>query len=535
MKKSVYLFVVLFFSFILVGCKDATESSFQVSLIVNGITYEELTFYPSDESRPLPFPELDEELFLGWSNGSDLYFDEYTPIEGASLTAVVENISDVLTYQVAASDSRCIEIVQYTGNATYLVIPPTIDDFVVNGIMSNAFKNTGIVSIYLPVEASVYSLGFTENYYLEEVHYYGEYILPVEKVIGNTEYEAILSENADDCVVSSVSVEGKAYTFSEGCPIIEVTDVDSVTIAGTIYSNYVVLMEPNLVESISTNFVIGSFTNNPVLKSVDIPASNYFFDTDSIIDSPLLGDLIVSENSISLKTIDHVLYTFDGTRLLYYPSGLTDLSFTIPDAVTSISSTAFEYNTVLETIVIPSGYHGEFLVNGLSGLKNIIVNEGNTFYYAVDGVLYSNQHELIKYPASKEGSSYTVSSGTLVISAWAFSENQNLTSIDLGSSITTIDDYAFLGSVQLNNINIPSSVTMIRMYVFHDSSIDTIIINRSVVVDETITRILSWIDISTTETLYRIYVPDDSVEAYCADDYWGAYSAYIHPLSSYQE
>ena len=74
-----------------------------------------------------------------------------------------------------------------------------------------------------------------------------------------------------------------------------------------------------------------------------------------------LESIEVDEENPSMKSVDGVLFSKDGTRLYCYPIGKQQKVYTIPDAVEWIGASAFEGSQNLTTLTIPSGvtYIGE--------------------------------------------------------------------------------------------------------------------------------------------------------------------------------
>ena len=74
-----------------------------------------------------------------------------------------------------------------------------------------------------------------------------------------------------------------------------------------------------------------------------------------------LESIEVDEENPSMKSVDGVLFSKDGTRLYCYPIGKQQEVYTIPDAVEWIGASAFEGSQNLTTLTIPSGvtYIGE--------------------------------------------------------------------------------------------------------------------------------------------------------------------------------
>ena len=95
----------------------------------------------------------------------------------------------------------------------------------------------------------------------------------------------------------------------------------------------------------------------------------------------LLKNFKVNENNNSYKTIDGVLYSIDGTKLIKYPTAKDDVEYTIPSNVTTIASGAFGYSK-LEKINIPSTIEevGAEAFYGSTGLKEVNINLKNISY-----------------------------------------------------------------------------------------------------------------------------------------------------------
>ncbi len=179
---------------------------------------------------------------------------------------------------------------------------------------------------------------------------------------------------------------------------------------------------------------------------------------------------------------------------LTLPSSLTEIpdeafavctslsSIDIPPTVETIGTEAFRMCTALDYVLIPASVKtikdNAFL--GCSGISAFGVAGGNKVYSVSNGCLYGplespydtdiynpvNEKALIQYPGAKNGTSYTVDSGTLHIADYAFGDNKKLTEIVLPAGLKTIEAYAFNNCTALSSITIPSTVTYIGPQAF---------------------------------------------------------------------
>ena len=177
-----------------------------------------------------------------------------------------------------------------------------------------------------------------------------------------------------------------------------------------------------------------------------------------------------SDNNVVIPDkIDNAVVTSIGSRAFYKYNGLTNI--TIPSSVTGIEKSAFYGCTNLTSINIPASvkFIKEKALTGCSSLANISVDNDNTNYKSIDGVLYSkDETNILCYPVAKKDKNYTISNSTIIIESNAFNGCINLTSIAIPNTVKNIGYRAFGGCTGLTGINIPDSVTSIVNSAFID-------------------------------------------------------------------
>ena len=148
-------------------------------------------------------------------------------------------------------------------------------------------------------------------------------------------------------------------------------------------------------------------------------------------------------------------------------------TITIPDSVKTIGEFAFAYCPNLTTVTIPSSVAligGEVSSSSAfwscKSLTGIYVDEGNSVYSSMDGVLYTKaQDELLVYPCGRQGH-FTMPYGATAIGNQAFKACEGLTGITIPDSVDIIGPSAFSGCTGLAEVALPNSVTTIELLAF---------------------------------------------------------------------
>jgi len=171
-------------------------------------------------------------------------------------------------------------------------------------------------------------------------------------------------------------------------------------------------------------------------------------------------------NLIGTLTIPNSV-TYIGDWAFLGCSGLTTGTLTIPNSVTTIGKQAF-YGCRFTSVTIGSGVTSigeDAFVYG--NLTEITVDYGNTAYSSQEGILYNkNKTTLVRYPASKTDSTFTIPNSVTSIESDAFYGCSYLTSVIIPNSVTSIGSSAFYNCSYLTSVIIPDSVTSIGWSAF---------------------------------------------------------------------
>jgi len=196
-----------------------------------------------------------------------------------------------------------------------------------------------------------------------------------------------------------------------------------------------------------TTLESSSFSDCLSLTTVAIGEGTTTIGSFAFRNCPLLEDLSVSPTNPAFTVLDGVLYSKDLTTLIRYPPNKPGTDFTIPSAVSTVSSFSFQFARNLTQLVLNEGLENVFtgafanleLLTEITipanvtvmarsaftrsnSLTSIHVDPANPEFSSIAGVLFNkNQTSLISYPSGKPDLTYQIPEDTITVGDAAFS------------------------------------------------------------------------------------------------------------------
>ena len=147
--------------------------------------------------------------------------------------------------------------------------------------------------------------------------------------------------------------------------------------------------------------------------------------------------------------------------------GISAMTITIPDTVSTIAEEAFSKNPALTSFHVGASLNslGDYALGENDNLATLSVSPANASFVVDDGALYHNDlsvRTLVRYAPASSASEATVAAGTTAVGAGAFENATALRRVVLPEGLTTISDEAFDGCANLVDMVMPASVEVVR-------------------------------------------------------------------------
>ena len=328
-------------------------------------------------------------------------------------------------------ESGTITIIEYIGPGGSVIIPNQINGNPVTTIGDMSFYGKQLTSIIIPNSVTtIETLAFGRNELTNVVIPDSVTTMGLDVFINNQLTQVTISN-------SVTSILWGTFRFNQ---LTSVAIPDNVTVIDTAAFTHNQLTNVYIPSSVT--FIGGSAFSWNRLTSVSIP-SNITTIESGAFEGNRLTQVIIPDGVTSIG------------RWAFHANQLTSIA--IPDSVTLIGGSAFQ-NNQLTSVHIPQGVttieHGAFSHN--RNLHEITVDQNNTHYMAIDGVLFNREKtRIIQFPPIREGA-YTIPETVGMIEAQAFANSQ-LTSITIPDSVISIGARAFVDN-QLTSITIRANI-----------------------------------------------------------------------------
>ncbi len=275
-------------------------------------------------------------------------------------------------------------------------------------------------------------------------------------------------------------------------------DYGTITIKGlsSVYTDSAII--PDEIDNTAVTAIDDYAFSQTWLTRINIPDGISEIGENVFSGCSFLTNIEVSPSNSNFASIDGVLFNKKDKKLLAYPIGKTEGTYSIPDGIVSIGPEAF-YTSNLMSIKIPDSVErieecaftncdGLFKITipanvtdikdnafvACDNLSNIKVSADNKRYCVYDGILYDKEYNILiclplgkKIDANKEfyHDGFDFEEGTEGIAGYAFAGCM-ISKIDLPNTIHFIGDGAFAVCRGLNSIRIPNKVTTISAETF---------------------------------------------------------------------
>ncbi len=214
------------------------------------------------------------------------------------------------------------------------------------------------------------------------------------------------------------------------------------------------------------------------LSKVNIPTSVTKIGSSAFYNSAVL------DNTIAINGIKYM----DGW-LVWSKTGITEAQ--VYDGSKGIADGGLADHTTLTTVNIPKSviYINQDAFDNTPALASINVDEQNTAYSSLDGVLYNkDKTSLVKYGEGRTETAFSVPDGVQSIEAKAISNVFALESVTLPQSLRDIKDRAFSTNVKLTSVNFSEGLETIDFSAFRNCTA-----LASFSLPDTLTDIDSWV------------------------------------------
>ena len=260
--------------------------------------------------------ELDSDTLTAIATAIGKLSDVYIDLDISKTTGLTELPSNALL----SSNIKAIEL------------PESLETIAVYSLYSTGITKLTVPDSVKTISKNAFNKGLKELIIGKGLESFGQ---PYSKIDNSMEFVTVSDENPNFCSVDGIMYD-KAKTKIVYYPIASKLETlvipDTVTTIGTGYT---------------TNFMHKTNLKKLVIgASVEDLTGNYFYNT------PALETIEISSSNANYKIEDDMIFSKDGTKIVYVPVSKSIETFEIPGTVTKIGDCAIKNHPELKSITI---------------------------------------------------------------------------------------------------------------------------------------------------------------------------------------
>lgn len=209
----------------------------------------------------------------------------------------------------------------------------------------------------------------------------------------------------------------------------------------------------------------GYFENAKHLKNIYIPQSVTEFGRYSFtIHGDCIENIFAYDENPNYYSENGILYYKSNGFVAAYPENNKTTDFHIPEGVPYVYSWYFLKDChYVENVYVPQTAKFNYsTMQYCDNLKNVFVDENNSLYCDIDGVMYSkDKTKLLLYPRGRNPSSISFPATVREIDGCAFYKCNDLTTVVLPERMVRVYGYEFLQCENLRDITFPKGIKQI--------------------------------------------------------------------------
>ncbi len=383
---------------------------------------------------------------------------------------------------------RTATITGYTGSASNISLPQTLNGYMVTTIGDGVFQgNKTITSVYIP--DSIVTIGANA--------FEGSDLLQVSGMQKVTSMGAYAFANTD---LTAFTIPSGLVALPEGALMntritgivipTTLTSIGAKAFAGcTQLANYAGAAGKGTSYRLAS-IGSGAFSGCTKLTSLYIPSSVTSISSDFVDGCTNLAAFEVHGSNPNFLDFNGVLFSRSySTTLLRFPPAMNMSSLDLSDfkadngkvTIVSIASGAFANSRYLKSVTLPSTITSisanAFLNSSITSISipTTVTSIGTSAFQGsnLTSVIIPSSVKTISnraFQSCKNLTSVTINSGATSINPYAFYNCTSLTKVSIPTTVTYIGDYAFANCSSLEDITIPDSVTTIATGAFKDAN-----------------------------------------------------------------